>query len=268
MTLTDVRLLDSVTQLDGEYNGVVVAASHGGVYAGYVAARAGARGVILHDAGVGKDEAGIGSLSYLAELGIPAGTVDGRTARIGDGIDLARRGRMGHINTPATDLGCSVGERTHCSAARLREGSPAAGSVPDYGQGQYLLDEGDPPVWGLDSLSLIDEDHAGSIAITASHGARLAGETTSYLGVPVAAATFNDAGYTDEAGISRLPFLDEREIPAVTVRADSARIGDARSAWKTGEVSHVNETAARAGVESGMDLSEFVSRVRTLVTDE
>lgn len=262
MTLTDIRLLDSVTQLDGSYDGVVVAGSHGGVYAGYLAATAGARGVVLSDAGVGKDRAGVGSLPYLDDLGVPAAAVDHESARIADGADLAARGVVSHVNDAAAALGCAPGDPVLACAARFRESAPAE-DPPEYGQGTTLLDDGDPAVWGMDSLTLIGPEHEGAIAITASHGARLAGERTSYIAADVAAAAFNDAGVgRDDAGISRLPVLAERSIPAVTVRADSARIGDARSAWETGTVSHVNNAAAALGVAEGTDLRSFVERVR------
>lgn len=263
MTLTDVRLLDSVTQLDAPFAGVVVAGSHGGVYAGYLAARVGARGVVLSDAGVGTDDAGIGSLPYLDDLGVPAAAVAHESARIGDGADLAARGVVSHVNGAAAELGCTEGISALACAARMREGSPVDGDPPEYGQGTTLLDDGDPPAWGMDSLSLIGPDHAGAIAITASHGARLAGERESYIAADVAAAAFNDAGVgADDAGISRLPVLAERSVPAVTVSADSARIGDARSAWETGVISHVNATASTLGVEAGENLQAFVERVR------
>lgn len=264
MTLTDVRILDSVTQLDGQYSGVVLAASHGGVYASYLAVTAGARGVVLSDAGVGKDDAGIGSLSYLDELGIPGATVDYESARIGDGVDLAGRGTVSHVNDSAADLGCATGDSALASAARMREATPPAIEPPSYGQGTTLLDDGEPPVWGMDSLSLIGPEHEDAIVVTASHGARLAGERESYIDADVAAAAFNDAGVgADRAGISRLSVLAERSIPAVTVSADSARIGDARSAWQTGTVSHLNVIADGLGVSPGDDLRTFAERVRT-----
>lgn len=263
MTLTDVRVLDSVTQLDGVYAGVVVAASHGGVYAGYLAADAGASGVVLHDAGVGLEDAGVGSLPYLDDLGAPAATVDHESARIGDGADVAERGVVSHVNDAAADLGCAAGQPTLACAARMRAGSPAA-NPPEYGQQCALLDgDGDPPVWGVDSLSLISPDHDDAITITGSHGARLAGEVESYIAADVAAAAFNDAGVgADDAGVSRLPVLDDRSIPAVTVSADTARVGDATSAWETGRISHVNDTAADLGVTPGTDLQVFAARVR------
>ena len=59
----------SVTKLDARHRDVVlVAGSHGGVIAGFLAARAGVRAVILNDAGVGRDQAGISSLPIKNSL--------------------------------------------------------------------------------------------------------------------------------------------------------------------------------------------------------
>ena len=61
-----IQVADSITKLGSQLRGtVLIAASHGGRYCGYLAALSGLRGVIFNDAGVGKDNAGIGSLDYL-----------------------------------------------------------------------------------------------------------------------------------------------------------------------------------------------------------
>src|SRR4051812_17497553 len=77
-------ITDSITRLDDPKGRVIVAASHGGVYAAYLAAASGARAVILNDASVGRDRAGIGGLDYLGALGLPAATIAFDSARIGD----------------------------------------------------------------------------------------------------------------------------------------------------------------------------------------
>lgn len=258
MVLTDIRLLDSVTQLSADAPAsVVVAASHGGSYAGYLAATAGVRGVVLNDAGIGKEEAGVATLPEFDEHGTPAATVAHDSARIGDGADSARSGRISRVNEAAAALGCSVGEPALDAAERMREADPAPTPEP-RSSGRFELLDGEPAVWGMDSLSLIRPEDEGRIAITASHGARLAGERESYIAADVAGAVFNDAGGgKDGAGRSRLPVLDERGIPAATVAHDSARIGDARSAWETGVVSAINDAAADRGAAVGMDCRTF-----------
>src|SRR5205085_879986 len=80
---------------------VVVNASHGGVYAVYCAAKLGVAAAIFNDAGVGREQAGIGGLDYLQALGIAAASVGHATARIGDGGDMVARGRITHLNALA-----------------------------------------------------------------------------------------------------------------------------------------------------------------------
>src|SRR5215475_10122886 len=93
---------DSITRVGPEAAGaVVVNASHGGVYAAYLAAKLGVAAAIFNDAGIGRDRSGIAGLEYLAELGIPAAAVGHQTARIGDGADMMVRGVVTHANRPA-----------------------------------------------------------------------------------------------------------------------------------------------------------------------
>ena len=80
-------ILDSVTVFPPDARGrAAIAASHGGVYAAYLAAKAGIKAVILCDAGVGRERAGIGGLDYLDRLGVAA-------AAIGHRIGAHRRRR-------------------------------------------------------------------------------------------------------------------------------------------------------------------------------
>src|SRR5476649_1769536 len=80
-----ILIADSVTRLGPEHVGaVLIAGSHGGVYAACLAARAGLRAVILNDAGVGLDRAGIAGLAYLDGYGMAAAVVSHETGRIGD----------------------------------------------------------------------------------------------------------------------------------------------------------------------------------------
>ena len=66
----------TATKIPAEARGrVLVCGSHGGGYAGYLAARAGVAAVVLNDAGVGLDNAGIGALPWCDALGMAAATV-------------------------------------------------------------------------------------------------------------------------------------------------------------------------------------------------
>src|ERR1043165_2024644 len=111
-------ILDSVTLFPADARGrAAIAASHGGVYAAYLAAKAGIKAGILCDAGVGRERAGIGGLDYLDRLGVAAAAIGHRGARIGHGQDCHARGLITHANVLAT-MG---GVRPGMAAARSEE---------------------------------------------------------------------------------------------------------------------------------------------------
>lgn len=262
-TVIDARVLDSITKLGSADAGrVVIAGSHGGRYAAYCAARGGVRAVILNDAGVGLRQAGIAGLSDLQGWGVPAAAAGYQSCRIGDGADMLRHGVISHANVLAQALGCVPGMRVAEAAARL------ALSVAIYPP-PTLLDEsrmvlraaadGTPQVIGADSVSLLDQRDDGLIAVTASHGERLAGLQTDGVKATPRLVTFNDAGLgRDGAGIGRLPLLQQRGIAALTVSAHSACIGDARSCYGEGVISSANARARDLGGRVGAPLKTFI----------
>lgn len=260
----DYLVCDSVTRLSPDAHGaVVIGGSHGGVYAAYLVARLGVAGVILNDAGVGKDNAGIGGLAYLDHFGIPAMTVGHGTARIGDGNDCANRGMITHVNKEAAACGVTVGIGAKEAAARLVEaGELRTQEVPAEREVRASLDLPDivRPIHIMDSNSLVRNEDKGSVIVTGSHGGLLGGRPETAVKVDVFAALYNDAGVgIDGAGITRLPALDVRGIAAATVDGWSARIGDGRSCYETGVISYVNKTAERFGARTGMSAREFVT---------
>ena len=255
-----VQLADSITKLGPQFRGtVLVAGSHGGSYCGYLAALAGLRGVIFNDAGIGLNNAGIGALDYLEQLGMAAATVAHTSARIGDGADMLARGRISHYNTTAETLGCAVDQTCQDAAAAMQRGKAFEGDAPAYLETRKLLRDAPVRVIACDSASLVKPDDADTVIITGSHGGRLAGRPGYGLAVQARGAVFNDAGVgIDRAGIQRLEILEQNATPAVTVDAMTARIGDAHSAWESGIISHINKQAAKRGVTVGMTVPTFV----------
>jgi len=258
---------ESVTELGAEVRGaVLVAGSHGGRIAGYYAAKAGAHAVILNDAGVGKDAAGVAALGELEAIGMAAATAAHSSARIGDGADMLARGCISHVNAIAVRCGVAPGMPVRDAAVMLCA-APAAHAAPRaYTEGRTLLAAGPAEVWGLDSLGLLLDEDAGRLLVIGSHGALQGGRAETALRVAARAAVFNDAGIgADGAGLTRLPVLAARGIPAATVDCMSARIGDCRSMWATGVISAVNTTAAQRGARVGEAVSAFVARVAGVV---
>ena len=260
-----ITIADSVTKLTNAHAGtVLIAGSHGGRFAAYVAARAGVRGVILCDAGVGKDRAGIACLDYFDLLGRPAATVAHTSARIADAADIRARGRVSHVNRAAAALGCAPGEPVAEAAARMTAAGPPVKAPPPYAEARFplLIEPGRPEVWGLDSISLLGPQDQGRIIVAGSHGGLVGGRAVLGWSCRPRGAVFNDAGVgADRAGIARLAVLDAEGIAGATVDCRTARIGDARSTWAEGVLSHVNRIAADHGVAPGETCRQFADRV-------
>lgn len=252
---------DTITKLPAEAAGrIVVSGSHGGRYPGYLAAKAGLRAVILCDAGIGREEAGIGALPYLEALGIAAAAVSHLSCRIGDTADMLARGRISRANAVAAALNIGPGMTTSEAAEALaaaplvRTDPPSLGEsrgeVPGAGARRILL---------LDSAAMVRGEDAGQIIVTGSHGGLVGGDPAMALRTDGFAAVYNDAGIgIEQAGIQRLPALDTRGIAAFTVAAGSARIGEARSSFDDGIISAVNETARRLGATIGQTAREVL----------
>ena len=259
-----IVIADSITRVGPEAAGaVVVNASHGGVYAAYLAVKLHAAAAIFNDAGIGRDRAGIGGLDYLEEFGIAAATVGHDTARIGDGADMLASGMITHANGPAASLGVSPGQSCRDTAALLQQAQPTHRAPPEALEAAFLLIAEAPPVWALDSASLVLPEHKDAIVITGSHGGLLGARPETALKYDVLGALYNDAGIgKDAAGTSRLPALDARGIAAATVSAASARIGDARSTYEDGIISRVNDRAAALGLREGISARAFVALLR------
>ena len=264
-----ILVAESVTELGDDVRGaVLVAGSHGGLIACYLGASAGAHALILNDAGVGLEAAGIAGLIQLDRIGMAAATVSNLSARIGNGQDSLARGVISHVNLGASDAGVGVGMPAREAAMLLRDAAPAHSKPLPCADGRWLLGtQGEIEIWALDSVGKLMPEDDGRILLIGSHCGLRGGRPDSALnlnGRPVAAraAAFNDAGGgIDDAGFNRLPALDARGIAAVTVSAASARIGDSRSMFESGVISRANHAATREGVCIGATLRAWLDRL-------
>lgn len=257
-------VVDSVTYLDSTARArVVVCGSHGGVYAAAVAAQHGVRGIVLNDAGVGRDEAGIAGLWLLDDVGIPCVVAGHLSANIGDGADCLERGMISYINNSAGLLGCYVGMSVSHAVTRLADARPLGQSAPPIDEARHLVLDGVPRVWALDSASLVRLDDVGDLVMTGSHGRLIGHRTSSALKFDVVGAVFNDAGNPGACRAGRLEALDLRGVVAATVDVNSARIGDGRSTFYDGIISAVNALAESLGASIGISARQFADLVRS-----
>jgi len=248
---------DSVTELDARHRGaVLVAGSHGGRIAACYASRAGVHAVILNDAGIGREDAGIAGIAALESVGMAAAAADCATARIGDGADTLARGVVSRVNALAAACGVVPGMPVRDAAVRMTQAPQPRGVLDSPGEGRFRLRAAPPEIWALDSVGLALPEDAGRLLVFGSHGALHGGRAETAIPVAARAAAFHDAGARAE-DLTRLPVLAARGIPAATVSAASARIGEARSMWESGVLSHVNAPAAALGARPGQPLAEF-----------
>ncbi len=115
--------MDSIGLVDAHHAGAtLIIGSHGGLHGGdpATALPVAARAAIFHDAGRGKDDAGVTRLPVLEKRGIAAVTADYRTARIGDGKSLWATGVVSCANATARACGVTPGASIRDACARLR----------------------------------------------------------------------------------------------------------------------------------------------------
>jgi hypothetical protein len=265
ITRSEPLVLDSVTHLKPEDRGrVAYCASHGGRYSGAYAAGVGVAALVLNDAGIGREQAGLGGARLLECLGVPAATVSHRSARIGDGKDGRARGVLSFVNGPAGKVGLRAGMSCKDALALLSAaGLPPAPRPPAGEEHRHEIADAaraGVKVVVLDSVSLVEAGDAGHVIVSASHGGLLGGRPETAVKVPVFAAVYNDADRgIDDAGVSRLPALDQRGIAGACVQAFSARIGEGMSTYEDGFISALNETALQRGGSIGQSCREFVA---------
>ncbi len=255
----------SCSFIDASHRGaVIVSGSYGGRYNAFNAAKWGIRGVIMNDAGIGKDNAGISGLSYLDQIGVAAATADAQSCHIGDGAHILEHGTISFVNKAAAVLGCEPGQAVRACAEQMRIATVSDAVPPPISDGaRFVISRtpGKPDIIGADSIGMLEPEDAGRIVVTASHGALSNGQSDNVVPLKIRAVFFSDAGAgggRDGAGIARLHDLDRKNIVAGTASADSAPIGDSQALFRDGILSHLNGPALRAGGKVGMPLKTFI----------
>src|SRR5580658_9381981 len=132
-----IMVADSLSFYEHEpwINDVAVGASFAGAPTAAMAMRRGVKAWIAHEAGPGKDEAGIGGLPFADRHGVPAAAIATMEARLGDGRTLLT-GHVSHANRFAEALGVRGGQTGDQAARRMLKAPP--GKLHDF---SGLVDE-------------------------------------------------------------------------------------------------------------------------------
>lgn len=263
MTQTPL-MLESITDAGAEaQDRIAICGSHGGTVAATLASRAGLRAVVLNDAGVGLNEAGIRGVLSLDQIGMAAAAVDCRSARIGSAYDMQETGVLSVVNDTAEALGLCKGQTVGQAVALLVNAPSPNDRLPKLSEArmEITLLPDVAPVLCADSASLIRPDDVGRFIVTGSHGGLIGNDPARACKAHAGFVCFNDAGRgKDDVGLGRLAPLQDQGVPAAVLDHNSCEIGDARSALETGVVSGSNALAQKLGVRKGDLLREFLSR--------
>ncbi|WP_249869701.1 hypothetical protein [Oceanobacillus saliphilus] len=237
-------------------NDVVLGASFAGVPTGVLPLRQGAKGWIAHEAGPGKDEAGIGGLMIADEYSVPAAAIATMEARVGDGATLLT-GSVSRCNNAAKALGVTPGQSGEEAAHLMLKGKP--GRQIDLSnrvdEETHSVDTPDGKVCLCWSTSRVVGEHPDDVFCVASHG----GKTMALYALEInpKGVICNDAGKgKDNSGVEGLWELDNHGIMAATVSTDSARIGYPMETYENGVISAVNKTAEAKGIQVGQTAKE------------
>lgn len=263
----DPRFYDSITDVSAESQGAVqgciaVSGSHGGMFAAAYGSRAGLRALVLNDAGTGLNDAGIAGVRALAGVGMAACCVDCMSAEIGSARDAFENGVISYASPVAAGLGVRTGQSVKSAVALLENAPNPVRMLAPAPESRFESTVETTSVLCVDSASLITPEDAGRFIVTGSHGGLIGGDPTRACKAKARFVSFSDAGRgKNDIGLSRLPALDSSDIAAVVLDCMSCEIGNAASAFETGIVSGVNETARRSGVSKGQSLKSAIHAV-------
>ncbi|TRW95296.1 hypothetical protein FNJ84_16355 [Paracoccus sp. M683] len=238
---------------------VVIAGSYCGASTLPHVVRQGVRGVVAHDAGIGKDRAGIGALPVGDQHGIPVAAVETMSAALSNGRSMAG-GVISFANQTATSLGVTVG-MSAIEAATLMLGAPlrqpSETELPLDRRISEMIKVGSGRAYASSAVTNFPEgdEHAQDVIVWGAHMGAIAGpiiEKRRFKG-----CIGNDCGKARfDSGIAALPILNRMGIMAASVGTMSARIGDGYSSWNDGRISAANDLALAAGVALEMPASD------------
>jgi hypothetical protein len=251
---------NSLTSYDeGDFTGdVLLGASFAGAPTGAIPLRRGAKGWIAHEAGPGKDEAGVAGLPLSDRFGVPAAAIATMEAALSDGRSLLT-GRVSRMNAAATAIGVRAGMSGEAAAYVMLE-SDVVGAPRDLAglvdEATVVVKKGSHgSIYACWSFSRVQNVTSNDVFCVASHGAKLM--ALYALRIRPKGLICNDAGRgLHDRGIEGLSMLDPHRIAAATVSADSARIGDPLSTYQDGVLSALNDTAKVIGLRAGMPARE------------
>ncbi|HTW68588.1 MAG TPA: hypothetical protein VME47_01760 [Acetobacteraceae bacterium] len=233
------------------------------VHAAYLAApptvgllNRGLRGVIAMDAGIGRNDSGVGGLALADSVHVPAAAVSVFSAEMCVGRSVWDDGVISRVNATAAALGVQPGLSTQEAAAlmlRAPHGMPRHLANPE-GDSDFLIQATeDGGIYGCWSMGLPRGDRARDVFCV---GTPVDTTMTVHMynhNVLPRGVIGSDGGFgRAQMAIAGLHILQDMGIACAAVSHLSAELGNARGIHREGIISVANRHAEAAGVRTGM----------------
>jgi hypothetical protein len=216
----------------------------------------GFRGFIAVDAGIGRDESGIGGLPLADRYGVPAASISVFSCRMCAGRSAWFDGVISRTNDAARAAGVWPGQSTAEAAAHMLAAPP--GTTRDlanpYGDSDFpLLMGANGGIYGCWSMGLPSGDRRLDVFCV---GTPVDTTMTVHMynhGVLPRGVIGSDGGFgRDQMAVAGLAILQDMGIACAAVSHLTAVLGDARSIYADGQISIANTLAEDCGVRPGM----------------
>ena len=237
------------------------------VHAAYLAApptvgllNRGLRGVIAMDAGIGRNDSGVGGLALADSVHVPAASISVYSAEMCVGRSVWDDGVVSRVNATAAALGVQPGLSTQAAATLMLQaplGMPRHLANPQ-GDSDFLLLAGDDGgIYGCWSMGLARGDRARDVfCVGTPVDTTMTVHMYNHRVLP-RGIIGSDGGFgRSQMAIAGLHILQDMGIACAGVSHLTAELGDARSIYHDGVVSVVNALAEGLGVGVGMAARE------------
>ena len=217
----------------------------------------GVKAVIATDAGIGKDEAGISGLKHGEAIGVPVAAIVTMSAETSNGRSTLL-GTISRANAQARAFGVEPGMAAYEAASLLAKAPPGKPVATSPGAEEMPVVVEDTPhgrIWTTGGTTAFHDKIPNDVFCSGSNASRVFSDGA--LRIAAKGGIANDAGIAkNNSAVEGLLLLAERGVPAASVAALSARLGEGSSTWNDGIISVVNAPAAARGVKIGMTAKE------------
>jgi len=237
------------------------------VHAAYLAApptvgllNRGLRGVIAVDAGIGRNDSGVGGLDLADAVHVPAAAVSVFSAEMCVGRSVWDDGVISRVNATAAALGVQPGLAVQEAALlmlRAPPGMPRHLANPEGDSDFPIVAGDDGGIYGCWSMGLPRGDRAGDVfCVGTPVDTTMTVHMYNHRILP-RGVIGSDGGFgRGQMAVAGLHILQDMGIACAAVSHVTAELGNARSIYGDGIISIANAHARAAGVLAGMAARE------------